>query len=74
MVPTSNPESVGMPDCIVPRDRSSAWRVTWIPANSDVSATNESDQTKNLMILKFKDGPAEQALVRSEAPRPEASQ
>ena len=42
--------------------------------NSDVSATNESDRTKNLMILKFKDGPAEQALVRSEAPRPEASQ
>ena len=39
-----------------------------------VSATNESDQTKNLMILKFKDGPAEQALVRSEAPRRKASQ
>jgi len=48
--------------------------VTWIPANSDVSATNESDQTKNLMILKFKNGPAEQALVRSEAPRRKASQ
>jgi hypothetical protein len=53
---------------------SSAWRVTWIPANSDVNATNTSDQTKNLMILEFKDTAVEEALVRSEAPSPKASQ
>jgi hypothetical protein len=46
---------------------SSAWRLTWIPANSAVNATNKSDQTKNLMILEFKDTAAEQALVRTEA-------
>jgi hypothetical protein len=43
---------------------SSAWRVTLIPANSDVNVPNNSDQTKNLMILEFKDTAAEQALVR----------
>jgi hypothetical protein len=48
---------------------SSAWRLTWVPANSDVNATNKSDQTKNLLILEFKDTAAEQALVRTEAPR-----
>jgi len=53
---------------------SSAWRVTWIPANSDVNATNESDQTKNLMILEFKDMAAGQASVRTETPSPKASQ
>jgi hypothetical protein len=41
---------------------SSAWRVTWIPANSDVNATNKSDQTKNLMILEFKDMAAKQGI------------
>jgi hypothetical protein len=56
------------------KSSSSARRVTWIPANSDVSALNKSDQTKNLMILEFKDGAAEQALVRTEAPRRKASQ
>ena len=56
------------------KSSSSARRVTWIPANSDVSATNKSDQTKNLVILEFKDGAAEQALVRTEAPRRKASQ
>jgi hypothetical protein len=40
------------------------WRVTWIPANSDLNVANESDQIKNLMILEFKDTAAEQALVR----------
>ena len=42
---------------------SSAWRVTWIPANSDISAPNKSDQTKNLMIVEFKDAAAEQTLI-----------
>ena len=56
------------------KSSSSARRVTWIPANRYVSATNESDQTKNLVILEFKDGAAEQALVRTEAPRRKASQ
>jgi hypothetical protein len=42
---------------------SSAWRVTLIPANSDVNVPNNSDQTRNLMILEFKDTAAEQALV-----------
>jgi hypothetical protein len=42
---------------------SSAWRVTWIPANSDISVPNKSDQTKNLMIVEFKDTAAEQTLV-----------
>jgi hypothetical protein len=40
---------------------SSACRVTWIPANRDVNATNKSDQTKNLMILEFKDTAVEEA-------------
>jgi hypothetical protein len=53
---------------------SSAWRVTWIPANSDVNVPKKSDQTKNLMILEFKDAVAEQVLVRIEAPRRKASQ
>ena len=52
---------------------SSAWRVTWIPANSDVKVPNNSDQTKNLLILEFKDV-AEQALIQTEAPRRKASQ
>jgi len=39
----------------------SAWRTTWIPANRDVNATNKSDQTKNLMILEFKDTAVEEA-------------
>lgn len=52
----------------------SAWRVTWIPTNSDVNVPNNSDQTKNLMILEFKDAVAEQALVRTEAPRRKARQ
>ncbi|MFZ3374691.1 MAG: hypothetical protein WA183_03975 [Chthoniobacterales bacterium] len=38
---------------------SSAWRVTFIPANSDVNVPNKSDQTKNLMILEFKDPAAQ---------------
>jgi len=53
---------------------SSAWRVTWIPANSDVNVPNKSDQTKNLMILEFKDRAVEEAVVRTEAPSPKASQ
>ena len=39
---------------------SSAWRVTFIPANSDVTVPNKSGQTKNLMILEFKDAAGEQ--------------
>jgi len=53
---------------------SSAWRVTWIPANSDVNVPNNSDQTKNLMILEFKDTTGKRPLVRTEAPSPKASQ
>jgi hypothetical protein len=53
---------------------SSAWKVTWIPANSDVNVPNKSDQTKNLMILEFKDTAVEEAVVRTEAPSPKASQ
>jgi hypothetical protein len=53
---------------------SSAWRVTWIPANSDVEVSNESDQRKNLMILEFKDAATEQALINSEAPSQKARQ
>jgi hypothetical protein len=52
---------------------SSAWKVTWIPANSDVNVRNKSDQTKNLMILEFKERAAEQAVVRTEAPTSKAS-
>jgi hypothetical protein len=33
---------------------SSAWRVTRIPANSDINVPNNSGQTKILMILEFK--------------------
>jgi hypothetical protein len=51
---------------------SSAWKVTWIPGNSDVNVPNNSDQTKNLMILELKDRAAEQA--RTEAPSSKASQ
>ncbi len=51
---------------------SSAWKVTWIPANSDVNVPNNSDQTKYLMILEFKDRAAGQA--RTEAPSSKASQ
>jgi hypothetical protein len=51
---------------------SSAWKVTWIPSNSDVNVPNNSDPTKNLMIPEFKDTAAEQA--RPEAPSPKASQ
>ena len=47
---------------------SSAWKVTWIPANSDVNVPNNSGQTKNLMILEFKDTAAEEAVVRTETP------
>ena len=43
---------------------SSIWRVTLIPANSDVNVPNNSDQTINLMILEFKDTAAEKTLVR----------
>ena len=53
---------------------SSAWRVTWIPANSNISVPNKSDQTGNLMILEFKDRAAEQAVVRTKAPTSKASQ
>ena len=52
---------------------SSAWRVTFVPANSDVNVPNKSNQTKNLMILEFKDTAAEPALVHTEAPSPRAS-
>jgi len=49
------------------KDSSSfAWRVTWIPANSDFNVANKSDQIKNLMILEFKQAVAEQALVRQQ--------
>src|SRR6476620_11803122 len=52
---------------------SSAWKVTGIPANSDVNVRNKSDQTKNLMILEFKERAAEQAVVRTEAPTSKGS-
>ena len=42
------------------KSSSSAWRVTFIPANSDVNVPNESGQTKNLIILEFKDTAGEQ--------------
>ena len=48
---------------------SSAWRLTWIPANSQVNVPNKSDQAKNLLILEFKDAAAQQASVCTEAPR-----
>ena len=56
------------------KSSSSARRVTWIPANSDVNVSNNSDRTNNLMILEFKDRAAEQAVVRTEAPSSKASQ
>ena len=53
---------------------SCAWKVTSIPANSDVNVRNKSDQTKNLMILEFKERAAEQQeVVRTEAPTSKAS-
>jgi hypothetical protein len=52
---------------------SSAWKVTWIPADTDVNVPNNSDGTNNLMILEFKDRAAEQAVVRTEAPSSKAS-
>jgi hypothetical protein len=45
---------------------SSAWRVTWIPANSHIDVSNKSDRTRNLMILEFKGRAAEQALVANQ--------
>lgn len=51
---------------------SSAWRVTWIPANSDISVPNKSDKTKNLMIVEFKDTAAEQTLVYHRGSEPES--
>jgi hypothetical protein len=49
------------------KDSSSfAWRVTWIPANSEFNVANKSDQIKNLMILELKDTAAEQALVQQQ--------
>src|SRR5438552_16677051 len=53
---------------------SSAWRVTLIPTNSDINMPNNSDQTKNLNIIEFKDAVAEQALVRTKTPRRKARQ
>ena len=41
---------------------SSAWRVTRIPANSDINVPNDSDQTKILMILEFKDTGVEESI------------
>ena len=41
---------------------SSAWRVTRIPANSDINVPNNSDQTKILMILEFKDTAVEESI------------
>jgi len=43
---------------------SSAWRVTRIPANSDINVPNNSDQTKNLMILEFKDTGVEESISK----------
>jgi hypothetical protein len=50
---------------------SSAWRVTWIPANSDIKVPNKSDPTKNLMILEFNDTAAKRALVPHRGSEPE---
>jgi hypothetical protein len=41
---------------------SSAWRVTRIPANSDINVPNNSGQTKILMILEFKDTGFEESI------------
>jgi len=43
---------------------SSALKVTWIPANSDVNVPNNSDQTKILMILEFKDTVVEESISK----------
>lgn len=43
---------------------SSAWRVTRIPANSDINVPNNSDQTKILMILEFKDKGVEESISK----------
>jgi hypothetical protein len=43
---------------------SSAWRVTRIPANSDINVPNNSDQTKILMILEFKDTGVEESISK----------
>ncbi len=45
---------------------SSAWKATSISANSDVNVSNNSDRTRNLMILEFKGSAAEQALVANQ--------
>ena len=41
---------------------SSAWCVTRISANSDINVPNNSDQTKILMILEFKDTGVEESI------------
>jgi hypothetical protein len=41
---------------------SSACHVTRIPANSDINVPNNSDQTKILMILEFKDTRVEESI------------
>jgi hypothetical protein len=43
---------------------SSAWRVTRIPANSDINVPNNSDQTKILMILEFKGMGGEESISK----------
>ena len=43
---------------------SSAWRVTRIPANSDINVPNNSYQTKILMILEFKDKGVEESISK----------
>jgi len=43
---------------------SSAWRATRIPANSDINVPNNSDQTKILMILEFKDTGVEESISK----------
>ena len=43
---------------------SSAWRVTRIPANSDINVPNNSGQTKILMILKFKRHDGEESISK----------
>jgi hypothetical protein len=43
---------------------SSAWKVTWIPANSDVKVPNNSDQAKILMILEFKDTRVKESISK----------
>jgi hypothetical protein len=50
---------------------SSAWRVTWIPADSDMNVPNKSDPTKNLMILEFNDAAAKRPLAPNRDSGPE---